>query len=80
MSDKIIVNSLRFKKELKILLRLNSKYIPNPINLTKKFKKKKIRYFTKFKGLKVLSIGRLTDQKNQITILKSLKILKEKKK
>jgi len=79
MSDKIIVNSLKFKKELKSLLNLKSDYIPNPINLKKRFKKKKINYFTNFKGLKILSIGRLTDQKNQITILKSLKVLKEKK-
>ena len=79
MSDKIIVNSLKFKKELKNLLNLDSSYIPNPINLKKSFKKKKISYFKNFKGLKILSIGRLTDQKNQITILKSLKILKEKK-
>ena len=77
MSDKIIVNSLEFKKELKILLNLKSDYIPNPIYIKKKLKKK-INYFRNFKGLKLLSIGRLTDQKNQITILKSLKILKEK--
>ena len=79
MSDKIIVNSQKFKKELKTLLNVDSKYIANPINVKKKFKKKKIGYFANFKGLKILSIGRLVDQKNQITILKSLKILKEKK-
>jgi len=79
MSDKIIVNSLKFKKELKTLLNVDSKYIANPINLKKKFQKKKLSYFENFKGLKILSIGRLVDQKNQITILKSLKILKEKK-
>lgn len=78
VSNKIIVNSLEFKKELKILLNLKSDYIPNPINIKKKLKKKKIKYFKNFKGLKILSIGRLTDQKNQIIILKSLKILKEK--
>ena len=38
-------------------------------------KKKKLDFFKKFKGLKILNIGRLTDQKDQLTIVKSLKIL-----
>ena len=41
-------------------------------------KKKKLDFFKNFNGLKVLNIGRLTDQKDQITLIKSLKILKKK--
>ena len=79
MSNKIIVNSKRFKKDLKKILNLNSVEILNPLNIEKKFKKKKINFFSNFKGIKILSIGRLTDQKDQITILKSLIILKKNK-
>ena len=78
MCDNIIVNSLEFKKNLKKILKLNSIAIYNPIKRNDK-KKIAIRYFSKFKGLKILSIGRLTDQKDQITILKALNILNQKK-
>lgn len=76
-SDKIIVNSNEFKKEIKNEFNLDATVILNPIKLYK-IKKKKISFFNKFKGLKILSIGRLTDQKDQITLLKASKILKEK--
>jgi len=78
MCDGIIVNSIEFKKNLKKVLKLDSTVIFNPIKIDKA-SKKKIQYFSKFKGLKILSIGRLTDQKDQITILKSLNILNQKK-
>ena len=38
-----------------------------------------MNFFEKFKGLKILNIGRLTNQKDQITLIKSLNILKKKK-
>ena len=41
-------------------------------------KKKKLNFFKKFKGLKILNIGRLTNQKDQLTIIKSLNIFKKK--
>tara|TARA_B100000780_G_scaffold276061_1_gene243922 strand:- start:104 stop:1183 length:1080 start_codon:yes stop_codon:yes gene_type:complete len=78
LSNNIIVNSIDFKKNLKKILKLNSTIIFNPTDFNKKFKKKKIKYFRKFKGIKILSIGRLTSQKDQMTILKSLNILKNK--
>lgn len=72
-SDKIIVNSYSFKKEIKKILKLKSVLI---YNLHKKSKKKsQIKFFNNFKGLKILNIGRLTNQKDQITLLKCLKIL-----
>jgi len=75
-ADLIIVNSLSFKKIIKQELNLISKCIYNPIN-SKNIIKKKVNFFNKFKGLRILSIGRLTDQKDQITILKSAKILRD---
>ena len=79
MSDKIIVNSNIFKKELKRTLSLDSIAILNPLNVKKIINKKKINFFLNFNGIKIISIGRLTDQKSQILILKSLKYLKRKK-
>ena len=79
MSDVIIVNSLEFKKNLKKILKLNSVQIFNPIKSINVNKILKINHFKNFNGVKILSIGRLTDQKDQITIFKSLKILKKKK-
>ena len=79
MSNIIIVNSLEFKNNLNKILKLNSIKIFNPIKNKNLNKKLKINYFENFNGIKILSIGRLTDQKNHITIFKSLKILKKKK-
>ena len=75
LSDVIIVNSKFFQKELK-KFDLKSQLIYNLSHYEKK--KKKLDFFKKFKGLKILNIGRLTDQKDQLTLIKSLKILKEK--
>ena len=75
LSDVIIVNSKFFQKELKEL-NLESELIYNLSHYEKK--KKKLDFFKKFKGLKILNIGRLTEQKDQLTLIKSLKILKEK--
>ena len=77
LADEIVVNSIFFKKELKRNLKLNSKliynlYKPNNINKT-------LDYFKNYKGLKIINIGRLTDQKDQITLLKSLKLLLKNK-
>ena len=73
-STEIIVNSLEFKKNLKKILNLNSRVILNPF-IIKKTKKKKINRLKNYKGLKILSIGRLTDQKDHLTLLKSAKFL-----
>ena len=77
LSDEIIVNSNEFKKNLFKYFKLKSNVILNPIDTKKSFKKK-INYFRNFKGLKIISIGRLTHQKDQITLLKALNELKKK--
>ncbi len=76
-ADEIIVNSIFFKKELKSNLELTSKLIYNPYKPT--YVKKKLDYFKNYKGLKIINIGRLTDQKDQITLLKSLNLLLKNK-
>lgn len=75
-ADEIIVNSYDFKKNLYKNFYLNSKVILNPIKINKK--RKKIDFFKNFKELKIISIGRLTNQKNQIILLKALYFLKNK--
>lgn len=73
LADRIIVNSIFFKKEIHGIFKLNSTLIYNSHQKLKE--KKEINFFKNFKGLKILNIGRLTDQKNQILLLKSLNIL-----
>ncbi len=79
-ADKIIVNSIEFKKEFKKKFLIDPKCILNPLNkkeilLKSKIKVKKI--FSKNK-LKLITVGRLVDQKNHITILKALNKIKQK--
>ena len=75
LSDKIIVNSRLFQKEL-LDMNLKSYLI---YNLEESVKKKgNLKFFKGFNGLKILTIGRLTEQKDHLTLIKSLKILREK--
>ena len=75
-ADEIIVNSYQFRKEL-TKINLKSKVIYNLINLDKN--KFELNFFKNFKYLKILNIGRLTPQKNQIILIKSLSLLKKEK-
>ncbi len=75
-SDKIVVNSREFKNELRAI-NINSILIYNLIEPEKS--KKNLKFFKKYRGLKILNIGRLTSQKDQITLIKSLNLLKLKK-
>ena len=81
LSDIIVVNSFDFKKELKSKLNLESKCIFNPLNTNeiKKLSKKKIKFkFFEKNTINIISVGRLVEQKDHMTILKSLKYLKNK--
>jgi len=80
-ANKIIVNSLSFKIELKKKLNINAECIYNPLNYkeVKKLSKEKIKnYFFKKKELKIINVGRLVNQKDQITILKAINHIKNK--
>ena len=74
LANEIIVNSRDLKKNLKKKLDIKSSYIYNPVITNEKFKKK-IKKINK--DLKILNIGRLTYQKDHMTLLRSLKLLKE---
>lgn len=81
--DKIILNSLEFKKQFKKLFGLNSICIYNPLDVKNiKLKSKenlKLPFFeSKKKSIKIISVGRLTDQKDHLTILKAAKLLSKK--
>ena len=80
-ADKIIVNSQELKNYLKKEFKVNSTCIYNPLNTTEIRKKAQIkskRIFGKNKKIKILNIGRFTDQKDQITLLKALNFIKNK--
>ena len=84
LADKIIVNSQEFKNQLDNKLNVNSLLIYNPLNkeeIKKKSKKRiKFNFFhsSKSKILKIINIGRFTDQKDQITLLKAINLICKK--
>ena len=79
LSDSIIVNSIEFKKEMQNRYNVNCICIYNPLDkkeILKKAKKKiNFNFFNEKIKLRILNIGRLTDQKDQITLLKSIYLL-----
>lgn len=79
-ADEIIVNSFEFKNSLKKYFNIKSKCIYNPLNKSKilrlSFKKIKFSFFNKKKYFRIINIGRFTDQKNQILILKAVNLIK----
>ena len=80
MANKIIVNSLVFQKELNKKFHVRSICIYNPLNISqiRKLSKKKQVNKIKTNGLKIINVGRFTDQKDHITLLKAINILKNK--
>ena len=83
LADTVIVNSKDFRKEFKKKFNLPTVMIYNPLNKHEiiKLSKKKINFpfFDKSKNdLKIINIGRFTDQKDQLTLLKSVNEIKEK--
>ena len=82
-ADIVIVNSFKLKKQMQDNFKIQVKCIYNPLDkkviLSKSKNGKKDKFFYKKNFLRILNIGRLTEQKDQITILKALKILKTKK-
>jgi len=81
LADKIIVNSIKFKIELKNKFNIKSECIYNPLNykeIKKLSKKKASNFFFKKKYLKIINVGRLVDQKDQLTLLKAINHIKNK--
>ena len=82
LPDQNIVNSNKFKKELKKRFNISAKCIYNPLDKNEIKKKSIIKINNNFlndkKTLKIINIGRFTDQKDHLTLLKAANILKEK--
>ena len=77
----VVVNSREFKLKMKNLLNINAINIYNPLDKKKILKKskQKIKFdFFKKKSLNLISIGRLTNQKDHLTLLKAVKNVKDK--
>ena len=81
LADKIIVNSLEFKREFKKKFNLDAVCIYNPLNkkeiLKKSNKKIKFNFFSK-KYINIICIARLSNQKDHFCFLKTLNYLKRK--
>lgn len=79
LADVTMVNSNNFKKEIKKRFNIDSKVIYNPLNTKEilKLSKKKIKEkFFKKKSLNIINVGRFTDQKDHLTLLKAINLIK----
>ena len=82
-ANSIIVNSHEFKKEFKKKFFIKTNIIYNPLNKDEIIKKsnlieKKYNQFLKTKSLKIINIGRLTNQKDHLTLIRSLNLIIKK--
>ena len=79
-ADKVIVNSLEFKKKFNTKFKIHAECIYNPLNKKEIIKKSKIKSKIKFdkKKLKLINVGRYADQKDQLTLLKAVNKIKDK--
>ena len=81
LSDLVIVNSNEFKKELWNKLKIRSYCIYNPLNKNTIISKSKYKIKSnpfKIKGaLRIINVGRLVDQKDHLTLLKSICSIKK---
>ena len=81
MADARIVNSIGSQKKFLEIYNLKSKCIYNPLNLKeiiKLSKNKTKNYFDKTASLKLISVGRLSKEKDHLTLLRSALYLKNK--
>ena len=84
LSDKILVTSNDFKKEIKKYFNLNSIVHRQSLDINKIKNKSKIKinfdFFKKYKHLKIINVGRLTAQKDLITLVQAFsKLIKIRK-
>ena len=79
LADDVMVNSLDFKKSFKKRFNIETKCIYNPFDkdFIKRNLKKKVneKFFFKKNYLNIISVGRLTDQKDHLTLLKAVNSL-----
>lgn len=77
-ADKIIVNSFDFKKEMDKRYKIKTKCILNPFEFKKIKKNSNIKIGKIYSNnvLKLISVGRLTFQKDFTTLIKAIKLVK----
>jgi glycosyltransferase involved in cell wall biosynthesis len=82
LANLIIVNSKDFRKEMLTKFKIKSECIFNPLDKKNIIKKSKIKLnrnpYKINNSLKIINIGRLVDQKDQLTLLKAINLLKNK--
>ena len=81
LANRIIVNSFELKKQYFKFFGIKPEVIYNPLNTREIKKKSKAELNFKFfrsKVFKFISVGRLVDQKDHITLLKAFKLIKKK--
>ena len=74
----LIVNSKEFKKEIKKKFIINPVHIYNPLNKNEilKLSEKKTENLYPKNTLKIINVGRLVDQKDQLTLLRAINSIK----
>jgi glycosyltransferase involved in cell wall biosynthesis len=60
---------------MRITFNIKTKLIYNPLNKFEILKAKRIKNYVKKNVIKIINIGRFTEQKDQITLLKAIKLL-----
>jgi len=82
LANCVIVNSYDFKNEFKKNFNIKAKCIYNPLNKNEIIQnsKKKINFsfFKNFKYLKIINVARFLDQKDHMTLLRAIKLIKNK--
>ncbi len=78
LANIIIVNSIEFKNEMKEKFSIKSVHIYNPLDQKQilDLSKRKVKNVFPKNTLKIINVGRLVDQKNQITLLKAINKIK----
>jgi len=80
LPNQVIVNSYQFKRELDSKFNIESYVIYNPLNKNEIIKKSKEKIKLNFfngKSTKIITIGRLVNQKDHLTMLKAINLIKE---
>jgi glycosyltransferase involved in cell wall biosynthesis len=82
LANCVIVNSYDFKNEFKKNFNIKAECIYNPLNKNEIIQnsKKKINFsfFKNFKYLKIINVARFLDQKDHMTLLRAMKLIKNK--
>ena len=81
LANKNIVNSIETRKKFKLAYKINAKCIYNPLNrkeIIKLSKKKTKSIYLNKNFLKIIHVGRFSEEKDHITFLKALTLLKKR--